>query len=119
MTTVVHVASGESLDVLEVLGWADRVTVPTVVHRVIGSGTPDFTIVPAGPRAGTYRFLLWDGTTAAAVTAFLERPGAFAVTGADAAFADAAFYVTGDIVFTLDEDTLERVVVEVDWTEVS
>lgn len=119
MTDVVHVASGDLVSVSRVMGWATTVDVATVVHPVIGSGIPDFTIAAPGPRTGTYRFLMLDEVSATTLAALLERPGAFAVTGADAAMALASFYVTGSIRYTLDDDTLVRVVVEADWTETS
>lgn len=117
-TRLTHVASGDSVDLAQVLGFASTTNVPTVVHAIIGQAAPEFTLQPAGPRTGTLHFLAWDEVYGAQVGNLLRRLGPFAITLADALMADLTFMVTGDITWTLDDQTRTRIVIDVDFTEV-
>lgn len=119
-TTLTHGASGQSVTVDRVLGYTSQVEVPTVVHPIVGIAFPDFTVSPARTRTGTFDLFCLNETDAATLRTLLTRNlGAFTLADSDTAMADTTFMVTGNVTFALDADTLRRVVVSVDYTEVT
>jgi hypothetical protein len=117
-TTITHAGSGQSLTVDRVLGYSSTVEVPTVVHAIVGVADPDFTVAPGRPRTGTYDLFCLSEADAITLRTLLTRNlGAFTLTDTDTAMADTTFLVTGNVVFTLDDDTRLRVIVSVDYTE--
>lgn len=116
--TLTHVGTGTAQTITLVLGYRSSRRVETVVHTIIGRSAPDFTLKPAGPRTGTFRLFALDETAAAALETLLRRPGTFTLADTATNIADTTFTPTGGIDVELDERTMKRVVVAVDYTEV-
>lgn len=117
--TLTHVATGEVTTVTEVLGYYSSRDVPTVVHAIIGRGTPDFTVKPAGPRSGTYKLFCLNETVAVALCKTLTRAGQFVLADTATAIANTTFMVTGNLSLELDDQTRVRCIVSVEYTEVT
>jgi hypothetical protein len=116
--TLTHVGTGDSASITLVLGYKAARRVDTVVHEIVGVAARDFTLKPAGPRTGTFRLFATDETAAADLVTLLCRPGTFSLADTETAMADTTFTPTGAVDFELDSQTLRRVVVSVDYTEV-
>ena len=117
--TLTHVATGEVTTIREVLGYSATRDVPTVVHTIIGRGTPDFTVKATGPRSGTYRLFCLNETIALALEASLKRAGQFVLADTATAIANTTFVVSGKLAVELDDRTRVRCVVSVDYTAVT
>lgn len=117
--TLTHVATGEVTTITGILGYQSSREVPTVVHRIIGRGNPDFTVQATGPRMGNFRFFCLDETAALALSKSLQRAGQFVLADTATAIANTTFAVTGNIDLELDDQTLIRCIVAVDYTEVT
>lgn len=117
--SLTHTITAESVTVSMVIGYASDVDVPTVVHAVIGRGTPDFTLKPAGPRTGTYEMLCTNETAAINLRRLLKVPGALTLADTATSIADTTFMVTGPVGLALDPVTLRRCIVTAPYTETS
>jgi hypothetical protein len=117
--TVTNVPTGEAKTIALVRSYRTAVQVPTVVHDVIGSGTPDFTVKPAGTRRGTFEFLALDEGEAIRLASFFESPGPFNLADTATVVANTTFMVTGEVSIEVDSQTWKRCLVNVDYAEIS
>jgi hypothetical protein len=101
-----------------VLGYAARQQSRNVVHEVIGRRDPDVTLRPAGTRTGTLRLLFL--TEAAAASAFddLGSADVWTLLDADVSTIGMAFVVDGQMEVSLDDRTITRWTVSVEYREV-
>jgi hypothetical protein len=119
--TVFDSTMATSAAVLLVRGYTAANESPNVVHPVIGSAVPDITIHPVQTQAGTLSLVAADDVAAQALLDVLTSPRVPLVLVQDAPTTLGVvtrFIPTGQIGAALDEETLVRWVVTVDFTEV-
>lgn len=114
--TLTHTVTAEVVTIGAVLGYDSDAPVPTNVHTVLGRGTPDFTLRPAGPRTGTFELWCADETAALNLARVLKVPGALALADTVTNIADTTFMVTGPVRVSLDMQTQLRCIVSVQYT---
>lgn len=118
-TTLTQVPTGVSATIKVVTKFDYAIDVGTLVHRIIGSGIPDFTVKPAQTRAGTYEFLAENEAAAIALRDLLRTGGPFNLSDSGTAIANSTFMVTGRISLATDPTTQRVVLISVDFTEVN
>jgi hypothetical protein len=97
--------------------WQHRTN--NIVHDIIGSPVPAFTLRPAGSRSGTLLFFCLDAEQALALGNLHLDVGLFAVTDSDVPSADMTYIPDGVIKVALDPAGRLRWTVSVDFREVA
>ncbi|MCU1439997.1 MAG: hypothetical protein JWP85_994 [Rhodoglobus sp.] len=102
-----------------VLGYESSRRSGNIVHKILGREDPDVTFAPAGLRTGTLRIFCLDQTDAIATEALHTEVGVFVLADPEVAGIDMSYVPSGDIRSRLDDRTVTRWVVEIDYQEVA
>lgn len=102
-----------------VLGLSDTHESRNVIHRIIGRPDPDVTLQPAELRTGTLKLFFMTESDADAAVALHRQAGVFVLSIPERPSFDGFSYVLdGRIQRELDDVTLRRWTVEVQYREV-
>lgn len=102
-----------------VLGYESTRRSGNIVHTILGREDPDITFGPAGLRTGKLQVFCLDQTDALATEALHTESGVFALADPDLPGIDMSYVPSGDIRARLDNRTVIRWVVEIDYQEVA
>ena len=106
-----------------ILGYSSVREAGTLVHPILGGGSPDVTLRPAQLRSGTLSLAFLDPATSEAdsreAESVLSGPVTFTLVESDRATLGMAFVVSGQIRRELDPETRADWTVEFDYTEVA
>ncbi len=94
----------------------------TKVHPIIGRPDPDVTLRPASTRTGTLKLGYFDASAeadSAAARVALTGAAVWTIVSDDRPTLQFSFIVDGSVSRTLDEETRDAWVVEVDYREVT
>ena len=105
---------------LLILGWQDSQESANIEHQIIGAAAADYTLHPARARSGTMQIVMDDMVKAWQLRALLTQAKVFTLVNTELPGAGMRFVVSegGNVGVTLDDRTLTRGVVSVDFAEV-
>jgi hypothetical protein len=115
-STLTQVSTGTSVTIKVVTEYNSETPVPNVVHIVLTSSTPDFTVKLPQPRRGRFVFLCATESAALTLRTLLIGAGPFTLADTVSTFANTTFMVTGNVSLEVDPDTRRVVLVGVDYT---
>lgn len=90
-----------------------------VVHAILGTNVPAFTLREAGLRTGKLRALVLTRAVAVSLETMLSGDDLCTLTDADDSTLNMTFVCVGDIAVSLDDDTRSLWWVEFEYQEVS
>lgn len=101
-----------------VLGWESRQPSKTQIHPILGSTNPDVTTRPALLRTGTLELMFATEANANSCRTMHTAAGVFTLTSNDLSYISMSYVVAGEVTVKLDDVTLNRFVVSIDFQEV-
>jgi len=116
MTTVSKGAT--TLTPLLVTGYSSSRAAGNIVHEILSRADPDITFAAARLRAGTLQFLCASHSQALTFEGFHAAPGVYTLADPDLPGVGMKYVTAGEIVLTLDSETLEQWLVDVPFQEV-
>jgi len=118
MTATITDTAGNNLNPDLALGYATTRYSENIIHKIVGRSNPDVTLRPAALRTGTLRLLFSSEYAANAAVNFHARAAVFTLTDTDLPLSGMRYVLSGKADRELDEETLLRWVVTVDYQEI-